>query len=334
MRALMLWLMVALVGCVGGDPSSTPSAMIEHAWSLIDTRYALFPDKSVDWQSVKAESLRQLESAGGDAADEQALYTVLTDMLSTLEDAHINVITPFAVSWVPAWFEARAPQYDADLVHRHILGFEFSRIGAVEYGRLGDLGYLRIAHLESMPSAETIDLIFEGFSDVDGLILDLRANGGGELEIANAWLGRFIDAAVAGWRIEIKNGPEHDALSDPELQGVSPSGGRRYTGPLAVLVDGRTYSGANLLAFNFAEREQTVLVGERTGGGGGSTAWFELPNGWLMRLPVRRLTDRRGDSTEQGIEPDVQMSLDLEAVAQGRDSIIEAAMMVLERYTE
>lgn len=324
--AMVLTILVA--SCVGSDPSASPSAVVEHAWELVDTRYALFPDKNVDWDSARQRALSSVASA--DVTDEE-LFEILTAMLDELEDGHINVVSPFNVSWTPAFFEEGVPYYDADLVHRHVLGFEFQRIGPLEYARLDGWSYLRVADFESLPPSSTLDQIFETLGDDSPMILDLRSNGGGELELAARLLARFIDEEIVGWQVQTSTGPGHGSLSEPRARKISPADGIRYDGALAVLIDGRTYSAANLVAFDLAERPRTILVGSHTGGGGGSTSWFELPNGWAMRIPTRRLTTSDGRATEPGIAPEVEVTLDATLAAEGRDAIIEAALESLAR---
>lgn len=321
---LAVTLVLGLAACVPPDSAPTAEETVEHAWALLDQRYALFVDKDVDWPGAREAALAALDEG---PPDDDALFFVLTDLVDVLDDGHVNVVAPFNVSWSTSHLEARTPTWDLDLVQRHVLDFDFQRRGSALWSLTPEgWGYLRIDDFVNLPATATLDLIFDALADADGLVVDLRSNGGGELEQAAALLSRLIAAPQIGWHVEVVDGPEHDDLGEPTpriVEAARPG----YHGPLALLVDGRTYSAANTVAFALAGRPRTVIVGQPTGGGAGSPTWHELPNGWALRFPTRRLTDPGGAAMEAGMTPTVLAGPD--PTAPTEDRMIEAAVVAL-----
>ncbi|MEN0060608.1 MAG: S41 family peptidase [Myxococcota bacterium] len=314
-----MWMWLALA-CISEPPPSTGPALIDEVHELVDTRYALFVDKQVDWEAARQPALDALNE-GADLQD------TVVEMLDVLRDGHVNLATPGGVSTASAFLEERVPTWDEDLVQRHVLDFDFAQRGSVQWS-IPDpsWAYLRVDDFSNLPTRETLDLAFAEFAEADRLILDLRANGGGRLEQARTLLERFVEGPLVGWHLEFSTGPGHEDLSEPaprELSPVTPG----FEGPLAVLVDGRTYSAANVVAFVLAERADTMLVGATTGGGAGSPTWHELSNGWELRFPTIRLTGPDRQPMEDGRAVDVMIAPD-----PGQpevDVMIEAALDVL-----
>lgn len=325
LRTLFVSLLTTLLlGCVPSDPPPTDAEVVEFTWELVDQRYALFEDKpDVNWADAKGVGLERL-NAGDD------LFDALEAMLAPLRDGHTNLIGPADTSWDIERYRAARTLYDDELVARDVLGYEFQRRGGVRAAVIPNtnVGYLRISDFDSIPGEETMEALFIDFQQRDALIIDLRDNGGGSLSEMFRLSSRIALEASEGYAISFKAGPEHNALTERETRPYEPSSGARFEGPVAVLVDRRSYSAAN--TFAFLSQDRATLVGDRTGGGGSIPTWFELPNGWKLRLSTSRMTmPDSGEAMEPGIEPDVPAVLDPQARSQGRDSVIEAALDVL-----
>ena len=314
------------VGCVPADEVPTPAEVVDEAWTRIDTRYALFVDKpELDWDAARVDALQALsESDGSDDALFDALFDVLVDILDQLEDGHVNLEAPFGVSRSTSYQQDRVPTFDRDLVERHVLDFELRQRGALTWAVTPQgWGYLRVDDFTDLPGAETREAVFGELEGVPALVLDLRSNGGGELEQAGSLLGHLLPGRQVGWHVAFSTGPAHDALGDATPREVVPRT-PRYDGPLAVLVDGRTYSAANTVVFALKDRPETTVVGQPTGGGGGSPTWLQLSNGWGLRFPTARLTGPCREAVEDGVEPDVFAEMDPSRPT--HDAMIEEAV--------
>ena len=96
---------------------------------------------------------------------------------------------------------------------------------------------------------------------IDGLVLDLRGNGGGHLTEATALSGLFIDNGPV---VQLRNSSGRiSRLDDPD-----PVARVAYNGPLAVLVDRFSASASEIFAAAIQDYARGVIVGQQTFGKG------------------------------------------------------------------
>lgn len=297
-------LFVFCTSCLPADNDPSAEEVIEHTWTLVEERYGLFEDKpNVDWSVEKTNAIKRIKGE-----NERALFDNLSTMLATLEDGHTNLVTPYGVSWDVPRFINGPSLYNRELVLGKVLSWSFAQRGSVIYAKLNNIGYLRLEDFERLPATDTMEAIFKFLAPTDGLIIDLRDNGGGSLDNMFRLLGRLTEQPMDGYQIKFKAGPEQDNFTSTEQRNVAVTSGQRYTKPLAVLTDRRAYSAANTFAFIIKQRANVTLIGQKTGGGGSIPVWFELPNGWKLRLSTNRMTTSDGRAMEAGIEPDITIS--------------------------
>jgi len=67
-------------------------------------------------------------------------------------------------------------------------------------------------------------------------------------------------------------------------------------------------------------------LGDWTGGGGGTPASGELPNGWIVRYSSTQSFTPDGFNIEGGIPPDIKVDLTEADRARGKDTILERAL--------
>lgn len=80
--------------------------------------------------------------------------------------------------------------------------------------------------------------------------------------------------------------------------------------PMAVLVNGNSYSAAEFFAAAMAEYDAAVIVGEKTSGKGYFQSTFLLPDGSAVGLSIGKYYTPNGNSLEMiGITPDVEIAL-------------------------
>ena len=70
------------------------------------------------------------------------------------------------------------------------------------------------------------------------------------------------------------------------------------------------------------------IVGGTSGGGGGMPMSYEMPNGWMVRFSSVRMYDRDKIDIENGIEPDVKISM----TSTDKDDIIEKAIQLIHEF--
>ena len=127
----------------------------------------------------------------------------------------------------------------------------------------------------------TLDQVIADLSDVEGMIIDIRYNGGGDDFVSQMIASRFIDKELHAYSKQARLVDSRTPLQDIML---TPSGDTQYLGPVAVLVSTETSSAAEILAMTMRERANTVLVGEATGGGFSDILFKSLPHGLTFGL--------------------------------------------------
>ena len=126
-----------------------------------------------------------------------------------------------------------------------------------------------------------------------------------------------------------KTGKGHNDFSAMQEQWLKPGKGIRWQKPVVVLTNRQVYSAANEFVKYMRCCPRVTVVGDRTGGGAGLPFSSELPNGWSVRFSSCPMYDRNGQSTENGMDPDVSVSLTTKDFYRNRDTIIEAARRLL-----
>ncbi|CAN0593545.1 unnamed protein product, partial [Ectocarpus sp. 12 AP-2014] len=131
---------------------------------------------------------------------------------------------------------------------------------------------------------------------VEGIVLDLRNNGGGALQEANSLIGLFIDR---GPTVQVR-----DAQGRIQLYGDTEAG-TLYDGPLGVLVNRLSASASEIFAGAIQDYGRGLVLGTSTFGKGTVQTLNDLSHGQikLTRAKFYRIS---GDSTQsRGVEPDI-----------------------------
>jgi C-terminal processing protease CtpA/Prc len=127
-----------------------------------------------------------------------------------------------------------------------------------------------------------LDLLMKELRGTKGLILDLRDNSGGDIELAMDLAGRFLPERVVVGSLCSAS----DASSDePEIScdelAVEPHG-NRYAGPVAVLTNGSTASAAEIAAYALCRTGRARCFGRPTAGETDTTEFTDLPGGYAQ----------------------------------------------------
>jgi carboxyl-terminal processing protease len=156
----------------------------------------------------------------------------------------------------------------------------------------------------------------------DGLIFDLRNNGGGYLNTAIQVVSEFIGEGVVMYE-EYGDGQTltHNAIP----------GGLATEIPLVVLVNEGTASASEITAGAIQDYQRAPLVGVTTYGKGSVQSWIALSdNAGGVRVTIARwLTPEKRQIAEQGLTPEYIVEMTEEDYAAGRDPQLEKAIEVL-----
>ena len=327
-------LLALLTSCQKSDfeYDDTPQGNLDALWELIDQRYCFLSYKEkelgISWQEIHAKYSSKLN----DKMSRVQLFEVLCQMVSELKDGHVNISTSLDLGRNWSWKEDYPENLDTELRDKY-LGTDYHIGSGLKYTILPD----NIAYV-----------VYESFSDgigdgnlsdmltylrlCNGMILDIRGNGGGELTNAEKLSRRFTNEKVLVGYMSHKTGKGHDDFSEPRAEYVNPSDGVRWQKPVVLLVNRSCYSAANVFVRNMKEMPLVTVMGDQSGGGGGLPFTSELPIGWSVRFSASPSFDARMQQIEFGIEPDVRVTLDESLAREGKDSMIEEARKLLTSF--
>jgi carboxyl-terminal processing protease len=155
-----------------------------------------------------------------------------------------------------------------------------------------------------------------------GLVLDLRDNPGGVLDVAVSVTSQFLDDGIALYSLDGEGNRKDYSVE---------AGGLALDIPLVVLVNGGSASASEIVAGALQDYDQAILIGEATRGKGSVNADFKLSDGSAIRLTIRRWYTPDGREIEgNGLTPDIEVELTQEDREQGRDPQLERALEVVQ----
>ncbi|MET0312608.1 MAG: carboxy terminal-processing peptidase [Burkholderiaceae bacterium] len=158
---------------------------------------------------------------------------------------------------------------------------------------------------------------------LDGLVLDLRGDGGGFLPEATALTGLFIDKGPV---VQLK-----DYMGRVEVLD-DPSAGSLYDGPLMVMIDRYSASASEIFAGAIQDYGRGYVIGQRSFGKGTVQnlipldRWTTTPVEGQLTLTIGKFYRVTGESTQhRGVEPDIVLpsAIDMNVVG---ESALEAAL--------
>lgn len=166
----------------------------------------------------------------------------------------------------------------------------------------GNVGYLRLSTFYPLDLARPkLAAAFMLLADTDGLVLDLRQNGGGDDASADLLVRTLLDAKIGTVQ-------QLDQRGRRTPVPLPPASLPAYLKPLVVLIDRRTGSAAEFVAYSLQALGRARIVGTRSGG---AAHMFGdpvlLPDGYQISIPDRQPINLRtgGNWEGTGVRPDV-----------------------------
>ena len=301
--------------------AATRTQVIDTILKRLNDSY-VFPEVAKKMEQSIRERVTKKEYDSITSAKEFA--TKLTnDLQAVSNDKHLRV--RYSHQSIPE----RGPQREPTAEEREQRTRDLSWMnhGFVKVERLrGNIGYLEFSNfMDEQLGADTVAAAMNFVSGTDALIIDLRANGGGNPAMVALICSYFF-------------GPEPVHLNDlywregnrtDEFWTRKEVAGKRYLNKdVYVLTSKRTFSGAEEFTYNLKNLKRATIVGETTGGGAHPGGGFRINEHFGMFVPTGRaispITKTNWEGT--GVTPDVSVPTD--------QALLTARLMALKKSME
>lgn len=150
---------------------------------------------------------------------------------------------------------------------------------------------------------------------IDGLVIDLRNNGGGALHEANDLVGLFIED---GPTVQIRNANNDVQVLEDEDPSVA------YDGPLVVLVNRLSASASEIFAGAIQDYGRGLVVGSQTFGKGTVQSVRPLNHGQLKITQSKFYRVSGGSTQHRGVIPDIEIPSRIDKTRIGEDALEHA----------
>lgn len=183
--------------------------------------------------------------------------------------------------------------------HEFTIIREIINVPSVEDRILDDkpaIGYIKLNQFHAQSAQEMADSLNRLLKDerIEGLILDLRGNGGGDFEASISIADIFLDGQEVVSVVDAQNN-----------ETVHRASGGSVDIPLVVLVNGDSASASEILAGALQDNQRAILVGQKTYGKGLVQTIYPLRDGSALKLTTQKYYTPDGtDINEIGITPD------------------------------
>ena len=329
----ILFLLIGLLSatsCIREDVSgNTPEANFESLWKIIDEQYCFLDYKKqeygLDWDQVHDAYAKRITPSMG----WEALFEVLSEMVAELRDGHVNLTSSLASSQYRQWFDSY-PRNFSDSIQSIYLKKDYNQSSGLTYQILeNNIGYIYCSSFSNGIGDGNLDQTLNRLAICDGLIIDVRNNGGGNLTTAQKLAARFTNHKTLVGYMTHKTGKGHSDFSNPYPVYIEPSNGIRWQKRAVVLTNRRSFSATNDFVNSMKQFPLITIVGDKTGGGSGLPFTSEIPCGWSIRFSASPMLDPQMNQIEFGINPDVKVDMTSEDMQKGKDTMIEIACKLL-----
>lgn len=271
----------------------------------IDENYSYRDLREVNWENRFGEFEARLLAAESRAA----FARVCVELLKPAKDVHIWITydgqtigthrRSASVNMDFRWLQNNVPNWRQ--INRTVFTGAYS--GGVKYILIASWSRNVAKELRAVQSV--IDQLKEG----DKLILDLRANSGGDERLAREVAGRFVSSPVVYATNRSRDSSQPNGFSKTFDRTLEPNRARHaFRGKIAVLMGPANMSSCEAFLLMMRKVPSCRLIGERSYGASGNPKPATLVNGFEVFLPSWQAMDADGKPFEgKGIRPDVEV---------------------------
>lgn len=318
----------------------------EKLWKTFFDRYPFFKLRNVDWKR-QYDIFRPTVSAD---TSEDELFDIFCDMLNPLNDGHVELMANkngdgkkryFNPERKPAFWQEFTKQEIKSLfkVTKNTLvsnGFEKPRKSAawiLRYCKSSHFGYLRILELEGEKKQKltaALNQILSDFKGLNGVIIDIRNNPGGDDSTVIQIVNRFCDHKRVAFHRKTKRGSGENDYSPLKTWHIKPQGDTQFTGPIVLLTCDSVFSGGEVFALALKELPYVTIIGDHTNGIFSYQLEKKLAGGWRYCLSYQVYFSADMVCYEGiGVPADIELLNRKSDIEDGVDPLIIRAMELL-----
>jgi C-terminal processing protease CtpA/Prc len=168
----------------------------------------------------------------------------------------------------------------------------------------------------------------EYLKDAKGLIIDVRGNKGGYINLASKLASYFTLSEVEVGTNYIKNGPGKNDFAASKMKLKPSENPYTFTKPVIVIQDRSTFSSGSLFCIMMNSLDHVSSMGIPFGGGTGDIMDGFLANGWKWVISTSNFVNNDGIPTDPGLEVEIPMVINQEFTI--TDAMIERAILELQ----
>jgi hypothetical protein len=316
------------------DTSNTPINSFEMFWTDFDKFYPSFEIKHINWDSVYEINRPKITNQTSGIE----LYNILSGMIKPFKDGHVTLVSNYGQCnsyTIPAEYYSNMRIYPQN----YLSSFQSNNSNISWWPvKNYNIGYISMntfdvksgAFVYADNSFLVIDEIIKQFKDKDGIIIDLRWNGGGLPANVETVADRFTDKERLYIKLRSKNGPGKNDFSEWMDCYIEPKGDEQFLKPVVVLTSKRTGSAAEWFTLAMKTLPNTSVVGDTTAGCFSPKVERELPNGWSFTLSSKIAVSADMVQYEGfGIPPDYTILNTKNDFDNKRDAMLEKGIEVI-----
>jgi len=187
-----------------------------------------------------------------------------------------------------------------------------------------NIAYLRLYHFSEKASYDFREAAIEILaSPAQKIILDLRNNPGGYLDVAQDIAGWFLEKGQVVAIEDFGEGREQQEI-------LAEGNAKLLNYPVVILINEGSASGSEILAGALRDNRGVKLIGETSFGKGSVQELTDLREGFSLKVTIAKwLTPKRESITDKGLEPDIKVELSEKDYEEGRDPQLDKAIEVI-----
>lgn len=188
----------------------------------------------------------------------------------------------------------------------------------------GDVAYVQIYQFDQMLRSDFKNIAFQILqSSAKKIILDLRNNPGGYLEVAQDIAGWFLES---GQVVTIEDFGIDKQQTIYKAQGNS----TLVEYPIVVLINEGSASASEILAGALRDNRNVKIIGTKSFGKGSVQEVVDLRGGAFLKITIAHWLTPKGDSiTEVGLAPDVKIEITDEDIQEEKDPQLDKALEIV-----